>query len=179
MRFIAGAFCVLLLLCIAIVTYIYSGEFDVAASTQHGALEAWALNTAMKQSVARRAASIGQPPVFTHEMVHEGFEHFDEMCTGCHGGPGIERNEIGKGLNPQAPDLSQVAKAWSPAQLFWIVKNGVKMTGMPSFGATHDDGELWDIVAFLDTLAGLTAEQYQNMRQHVSAERHEHGHPRD
>jgi mono/diheme cytochrome c family protein len=101
------------------------------------------------------------------------------MCTGCHGGPGIERNEIGKGLSPQAPDLSQVAKAWSPAQLFWIVKNGVKMTGMPSFGATHDDGELWDIVAFLDTLAGLTAEQYQNMRQHVSAEHHEHGHPRD
>jgi mono/diheme cytochrome c family protein len=70
-------------------------------------------------------------------MVRNGFDHYEDMCAGCHGGPGIERSEIGKGLNPPAPNLADAVPAWSPRQLFWIVKNGLKMTGMPSFAALH------------------------------------------
>jgi mono/diheme cytochrome c family protein len=69
-----------------------------------------------------------------------------------------------KGLNPQAPNLTDAVKAWTPRQLFWIIKHGVKMTGMPSFGATHDDDEVWSIVAFIEKLSGMSAEQYRQLK---------------
>jgi mono/diheme cytochrome c family protein len=90
--------------------------------------------------------------------------------------PGIERSEIGKGLNPQAPDLAEAVKTWTPQQLFWIVKNGVKMTGMPSFGATHDDQEVWNVIALIEKLPTMTAEQYQHMRAMPLPGPHQHMH---
>ena len=83
---------------------------------RHNALERWALNTTMKRSVVAGARSVGDPPPFSDEMFKDGFEHYDEMCTVCHGGPGIERSEICKGLNPQAPNLTDAVKAWTPGQ---------------------------------------------------------------
>jgi mono/diheme cytochrome c family protein len=174
LRFIAGLICALIALGIASVTYVYSGLFDVAASSSHNALERWVLDTTMKQSVVGGARSVGDPPTFRYEMLKDGFEHYDEMCTVCHGGPGIERSEIGKGLNPQAPDLAEAVKAWTPRQLFWIIKNGVKMTGMPSFGATHNDHEVWSIVAFVEKLPQISPEQYQQMKQQAGPDTHEH-----
>ena len=103
-------------------------------------------------------------------MVKDGFDHYEDMCGGCHGGPSVERSEIGKGLNPQAPDLADAVRAWSPRQLFWIVKNGLKMTGMPSFGKTHDDNQVWSIVAFIEQLPGMSYEQYQEMKHGQAAQ---------
>jgi Cytochrome C oxidase, cbb3-type, subunit III len=76
----------------------------------------------MRRSVVAMSGGISQPPRFTDEMVRDGFDHYEDMCAGCHGGPGIERSEIGKGLNPQAPDFADAVPAWSPSHLFWIVK---------------------------------------------------------
>ncbi len=174
MRFIAGVLGALVLLGIAGLAYIYTGEFDVAASSLHNAFERWVLNTTMKHSVVARTGSVDEPLPFTGDMIVEGFEHYDEMCTGCHGGPGIERSEIGKGLNPQPPNLSDAVKAWTPRQLFWIIKHGIKMTGMPSFGATHNDKDVWNIVAFIEKLPEMSPEQYKQMKQEVPAEVHEH-----
>jgi len=87
---------------------------------------------------------------------------------------GLERTEIGKGLNPQAPDLSDAVKAWTPRELFWIVKHSVKMTGMPSFGVTHDDNDVWNIVAFMEKLPGMSAEEYQKLTQQAGPDFHEH-----
>ena len=174
LRFIAGAICTLVLLGIASVVYIYTGRFDVAASSPHNAFERWALSTTMRRSVVAGAGIVGDPPAFSDEMIKDGFEHFDEMCTGCHGGPGIERSEIGKGLNPQAPKLADVVQRWTPAQLFWIVKHGVKMTGMPSFGVTHNDDEVWSIVAFIEKLPDMSPGQYQQTREQAGADTHEH-----
>jgi mono/diheme cytochrome c family protein len=173
-RFVAGLICALVLLAIASVVYIYSGRFDVAASSPDSALAQWVLDTTMTQSVAARAASVDQPPNFTDDMVRDGFEHYDEMCTVCHAGPGIEQSEISKGLNPQAPNLSDAVKEWTPRELFWIVKHGVKMTGMPSFGATHTDQEVWSIVAFIEKLPGMSADQYQQMKHEAPADSHDH-----
>jgi mono/diheme cytochrome c family protein len=110
-------------------------------------------------------------PSLGAQNIEEGFEHYDEMCTTCHCGPGIERSEIGKGLNPRAPDLAKAIKAWAPRQLFWIVKHGVKMTGMPSFSVTHNDEQIWSIVAFIEKLPDMSPEQYQHMRQQPSRPR--------
>jgi len=109
-------------------------------------------------------------------MAGEGFEHFDEMCTICHGAPGVEQSEIGKGLNPRAPDLSHAATKWAPHQLFWIVKHGIKMTGTPSFGTRHDDHEIWNIVAFLKSLPNISAEQYAKMKPQAPSSDRDHEH---
>jgi mono/diheme cytochrome c family protein len=123
------------------------------------------LNTTMRRSVIFSAGAVGDPPVLSVQSVEEGFDHYDEMCTTCHGGPGIERSEVGKRLNPRAPDLAEVVKACTPRQLFWIAKHGVRMTSMPSFGVTHDHKEIWSIVTFIDKLPGMSPGQYQQMRQ--------------
>jgi hypothetical protein len=65
---------------------------------------------------------------------------------------------------PSAPNLTDAVKAWTPRQLFWIIKHGGKMTGMASFGATHDDDEVWSIVAFIEKLTGMSAEQYRQLK---------------
>jgi mono/diheme cytochrome c family protein len=164
-RFIAGILCALTLPGIAGITFVYSGWFDVAASSPHSKIEQWVFNKTMKQSVVAQAAGIADPPTFTDEMVRDGFEHYDEMCTVCHAGPGLEQSEVSKGLNPPAPNLSDAVRDWSPRQLFWIVKHGVRMTAMPSFGATHDEDEVWSIVAFIQKLPQMSPEQYQQMKQ--------------
>ena len=75
------------------------------------------------------------------------------MCVSCHGAPGVDASEAGDGLNPPAPDLTlpRVQKR-TDGELFWLVQNGIRMTGMPAFGTTHKDEEIWKIVAFVRRL---------------------------
>ena len=167
-KFIGWIGFALLLVAGAGAAYIYSGALDVAASTPHNAFEQSLFNIAMRRSVVAMSRSMTQPPRFTDDMFKDGFDHYEHMCAGCHGGPGIQRSEIGEGLNPQAPDLADAVPAWSPRQLFWIVKNGLKMTGMPSFGKTHDDNQVWSIVAFIEQLPGMSYQQYQQIKQQAA-----------
>jgi mono/diheme cytochrome c family protein len=169
LKFIGGIVFTLVIAAGVGAAYMYSGAFDVAASAPHNAFEQSLFRTAMRRSVVAMSRSISHPPRLTDDMVKGGFNHYEDMCAGCHGGPGIERNEIGKGLNPQAPDLADAVPAWSPSQLFWIVKNGLKMTGMPSFGKTHNDNQVWTIVAFIEQLPGMSYEQYQEMKHGQAA----------
>ena len=80
----------------------------------------------------------------------------------------------GQGLRPQSPELSKVAHRWTPPQLFWILKQGIIATGMPAFGSTHTEDQLWDLVAFVQRLASLSPEQYRAFAQDTGAP-HEHG----
>ena len=84
------------------------------------------------------------------------------MCSLCHLAPGMKRTEISRGLYPRAPELRRKSDL-TPAEQFWVVKHGLKMTGMPAWGVTHDDELLWDVVAFLQKLPELTADQYQTL----------------
>ena len=74
----------------------------------------------------------------------------------------MKRTEISQGLYPRAPELRRGTDL-TPAEQFWIVKHGVKMTGMPAWGITHDDELLWDVVAFVRKLPEMTPEQYETM----------------
>jgi mono/diheme cytochrome c family protein len=107
------------------------------------------------------------------EHVREGFRIFDEMCVECHGAPGKRRGEVGLGLRPQPPELSEVVRRWTAAQLLWILQHGIIATGMPAFGTTHSENQLWDLVAFVQRLPDLSPEQYRGFEQGAGA-RHEH-----
>jgi mono/diheme cytochrome c family protein len=157
----------LLVIILAALLFIYSGVYNVAASSPDTGLIAWALKTTQSRSVHRAYESLeGKvqiPPLDDPARVRAGFIHYHEMCLTCHGGPGIKASEIGQGLNPFPPELTEEAE--EPLESFWIVKHGIKMTGMPGFGVTHSDDEIWAIVAFLDRLPKLSPEEYQAMVQ--------------
>lgn len=164
---------------------IFLGINDVSAAKPEKGLMRWMLSTAMDHSVERRAKGIEVPPLGDSSQVAMGFEHYDEMCVTCHGAPDIDRSEIGKGLNPHAPNLSRSITDMSDAELYWIIKNGIKMTGMPAFGKTHTEDELWAIVAFVRLLPEMSPEQYKLYEsaheedEGMEAEEHEHNHHDD
>ncbi len=181
MNCIKGIFVLLVAAAAAGLITVYSGLIDVGATNPHHPFTRWLLETTMDRSVRVHARGIETPPLEDPRLVMDGFRHYREMCVGCHLAPGITSSEIHKGLMPEAPVLQETVEEWTPAELFWVVKNGVKMTGMPAWGATHGNKEIWAIVAFLEKLPQMTAEQYREMDKAAGPdEGEEHGdHPPD
>ena len=142
---------------------IYTGAYNVAATKPHRNITRWALSTLQHNSVAARATEVGAPPAMDSAALAHGFEHFHAMCVQCHGAPGMDRGELGKGITPTPPRLELEASEWTDAELFWITKNGIRLAGMPAFGPTHGDAELWSIVAFIRKLETMTEEEYAAM----------------
>jgi mono/diheme cytochrome c family protein len=143
--------------------FAYSGWYDVSATTPHSRVVRWFLSTTSDASIERRAQDVDVPDLSDDRLLVAGAGDFDAMCAGCHGAPGRDSGPVGRGLNPAPPDLAEEAAEMSPAELFWVTKNGIRMTGMPAWGITHDDTELWPIVAFLRELPALDAASYQKL----------------
>jgi mono/diheme cytochrome c family protein len=148
---------------LGIVSYAYSGLYDVSASSAHSGFVDWLLSTTSRASIERRAGEIEVPDLDSEDLVLAGINDFDSMCAGCHGAPGKDPEAMGQGLNPPAPDLAEEAAEMSPAELFWVTRNGIRMTGMPAWGATHDDASIWPVVAFMTRLPELDASAYQEL----------------
>jgi len=157
---------------------VYSGVINVAATNPHSALTDWLLSTASDHSIHYQAKGINAPSVDDPKMIAEGFEHYREMCVGCHLAPGIKSSEISQGLMPAPPKLQEAAEEWTPAELFWVIKNGIKMTGMPAWGPTHSDKKIWAMVAFVKQLPKMTAAQYKAMDVAAGPD-HDHDHDHD
>lgn len=151
--------------------YIYSGSYSVAATSKDSPLVSWVVRATREASVETGAANVKPPAGLSlsdPEEIKTGFRHYNEMCKGCHGAPGVKPAELHDGLNPEPPDLSKVAKKASTDELFWVVKHGIKMTGMPAWGPTHSDDKLWAVVAFVKKLPEITPEKYHQMQQQLA-----------
>jgi mono/diheme cytochrome c family protein len=154
--------------------FVYSGVFDVAADVPHSALVYAVMEAVRDRSIAVRAKGIQVPTLNEQNLIAEGAEHYDAMCVDCHLAPGIKESEIRDGLYPQPPNLTERIDA-SPAEMFWIIKHGIKMSAMPAWGKTHDDQTIWGVVAFLQKLPELSPDQYQASIK-ASGEAHHHDH---
>jgi len=141
----------------------YSGAINIGATEPHSPIAQYVLSTTMENSVRYHAKDIQVPPLDNPAMIMEGFRHYREMCVMCHLAPGVKATEIHKGLRPEPPELYEGLDEWKPNQLFWIVKHGIKMTGMPAWGPTHSDDKIWAIVAFLEKLPKMNAAQFREM----------------
>ena len=134
------------------------------------------IETTRNRSIETGAAGITAPSGFDEPgKILIGTEHFAAHCAVCHGAPGVPKGDIAHGLNPQPPDLAHASSHYSPSELFWILKHGVKMTGMPAWG-DHSDGELWAIVAFLEKLPGMTPDEYAKLVMASIAQGNQHHH---
>ena len=156
---------------------IYAGLYNVAATDQHWPVTHWILETARTRSIKTHAAGLDEPSGFDDEArIVMGTVHFAEHCAVCHGAPGVPRGDIARGLYPSPPDLATMGNRYTPAELFWILKNGIKSTGMPAWNV-HGDDELWSTVAFLRKLPGMREEDYAKlvMAAMMTGGHHRHG----
>jgi mono/diheme cytochrome c family protein len=157
----------------AFLIYIYSGSYNISAMVPHNGLTRWIISTVTDNSVEHHAKDIKAPNLMDSSMIQTGFNHYRRMCVGCHGAPGRDQGEMAKSYYPKPPLLVYAVKDWNPSELFWIVKNGIKMTAMPAFGRTHSDNEIWAITAFLQKLPDMTKEQFQELNEAANRERNE------
>ncbi|MBW3671822.1 MAG: cytochrome c [Acidobacteria bacterium] len=151
------------------------GMINVAATAEYLPGAEWFFSTLSEQSIQRQAREaveegrITPPQEITASMLDNGRHHFEEMCVVCHGAPGVDRGEIGKGQKPIPPDLSEVAREMSIAEIYWVVEHGIRHTGMPAYGETHSANELWGIAAFVEQLENMSPEKYQRLTSKEAA----------
>ena len=173
MRFLSGVVFGILLVAAGAAAIVYTGSFNTSAEIPPGKMEKKIATFALNKSVARRAPNRKNPLPATPETLRGGLAHFRENCVVCHGAPGVDPGEIGQGLNPGAPDLTLPrVQERTDGQLYWLVDEGIRMSGMPAFGPTHGENELWQIVAFLRHLPEITEQE----KAQLQGEKEEAGH---
>jgi hypothetical protein len=148
---------------LAAAAYFFGGFYSVAATAEDPAIVKWALIKVRVASISRHATDAPPIPLDDPANIQAGARAFAARgCTNCHGGPGVEWAKFSEGLNPDPPDLKDVVKERQPGELFWVIKNGINMTGMPSFGKIEvPDKEIWTIVAFIKKLPTVSDADYK------------------
>jgi mono/diheme cytochrome c family protein len=165
-NFIGGIFTAVIVLIILSLMYIWSGMYDVSQLSPHGQVTKWIINKTMMHSIKKRTKKIEVPDLNDSSKITLGFRHYEEMCVICHLAPGVKESEIGMGLYPEPPEFTEKKNLPDARGGFWIVQNGIKMTGMPAFSTTHKDEEIWAIVAFVvKRLPGMTEADYKMMKE--------------
>lgn len=165
MRTIKTLFFLIVLAGIALIAYAWSGMYDVAVGTGHTPVTAWFLQTLRERSIETRAEGLTVPADLANDdRVRAGAGHYKEMCAGCHGYPGRRPTDH---FDPAPPALYRTFE--DPAEAFWIIRNGIKMTAMPQH-RDHDEKDIWNIVAFVQRLPQMDADEYEALT--AAAEHH-------
>jgi mono/diheme cytochrome c family protein len=143
---------------------LYFGVYDISATDQHLAPTYWILDTGMRRSVKQRAANITVPDLDQPGQSQRGLALYRQNCVQCHGAPGIAPERFALGLTPVPANLVYTAREWTPAEIFWVVKEGLKMTGMPAWKHRMTEAQIWSIVSFMRELPGLSPEDYRQRK---------------
>lgn len=165
---------------VAAAAVLHFGWIDFAADVPHSRPVAALIEFARERSVARGSRAVAPPADLADAgRIRRGAGNYDAMCVNCHLAPGVADTEIRRGLYPQPPDLAKAPDAGASieraaARSFWIIKHGIKASGMPAWGrGGMDDADVWDLVAFLGALPTLSAQRYRE--QVAASEGHVHG----
>lgn len=148
---------------------VYSGVYDVGATSQHLQPVHSLLETTMRQSVRWRARNISTPPLGDGQRVVRGGALFRDHCVQCHGAPGVAQSGIGKSMQPVPGPLVDALQRWRPREIYWITRHGIKMSGMPAWQFRLDEQALWDVVAFVNLLPTLSPQAYAQATQGTGA----------
>ncbi len=154
-------------------SFLYSGLYPMGADVPHTKLTYWVLETLRERSIERASRDLPVPDLSSPSMLLAGGADYNDMCTSCHLKPGMDESDMSQGLYPQPPNLARASdehdhehgtdtdSQQTARRQFWIIKHGIKASGMPAWGLTHDDDRIWAMVAFLQRLPELTERQYQ------------------
>jgi hypothetical protein len=163
MRFLKAFIVVLILLGAGVIAFAWSGIYNIAATEPHWGVTRDLIETVRDRSVAVRSRDL-KPP--NKEAAHSGVAtviHYQETCVACHGAPGLEPAEFASGLNPRPPELASddALHDRSKAQVYWIIKHGLKMTGMPAQGFSHGDEQMWRLADLVLKLTDMSPQEYE------------------
>jgi mono/diheme cytochrome c family protein len=149
--------------------FVYSGVYDISAIDQHTKPVYWLIEFTMRRSVAVRAKDIVKPDLTKIDTIERGFGLYHAHCAQCHGAPGLSPQRAVLGMMPVPSYLVPTGREWSAAEIQWVVKNGIKMTGMPAWKHRMTDDEIWQVVAFVkERLPYLTPAQYREAAAKLS-----------
>jgi hypothetical protein len=162
-KFLAFVGLLAILGAIAAAIFFFGGYYNVAGSAGELDIVKWALAKVRDASIERHATDKAPASLNDPATVQAGARAFaNRGCPTCHGGPGVEWAKFSEGMRPDPPDLKELANETSPQELFWVIKNGINMTGMPSFGAIEvPDQEIWTIVAFVKKLPTVSDDDFR------------------
>ncbi|MGE0005010.1 MAG: c-type cytochrome [Parvibaculaceae bacterium] len=147
----------------AAILFAWIGFFNVGASSGHWRITDWFLHFAMRSAVRTYALAVDVPEELPRSAIQPAAGHYAKGCAMCHGAPGETRSPPVLRMLPQPPDLARTVGEWTDAQLFRIVKHGIRFTGMPAWPAQARDDEVWAMVAFLRELPAMTPEAYRGL----------------
>lgn len=145
----------------AALLFAWSGLFNIAASSGHWRITDWGLHWVMRNSVRTHAALNAPDDPRANQQLVSAAGHFAASCAACHGAPGIRPSPVMQAAAPPAPDLAINAPMWTDKQLFWIIKHGIKFTGMPGWPAVDRDDEVRRMVAFVRQMPTMTPKTYR------------------
>lgn len=144
--------------------FLWGGLFNVSAREPHWSATTRLMGAVRDRSVAVHSNNISLDQIDNSKYLSDGLEHFHDMCRLCHGAPGYSQSEFAKGLYPNPPELaSKPVQNRSDVEIYWIIDNGIKMTGMPAFGETHNKEAILGMMAVLRRLPSLSTDEYHTM----------------
>lgn len=153
-------------------TFIGLGVYNVAADDPHWPITYRVMETVRGRSISTRAADIAVPKLDDDALIRSGAGNYNAMCVTCHLSPGNSDTELSLGLYPAPPTWSELGTA-DPREAFWVIKHGVKMSGMPAWGKSMDDRYIWGMVALLQQFPHMTKARYDELV--ASSGGHDHG----
>ncbi|MBC8119689.1 MAG: c-type cytochrome [Burkholderiaceae bacterium] len=164
-------FIVLIVVALGGAAFVWSGVYNVAASSQHTQPVYALLEYTMLRSVRLRASAIETPPLDAPDTFERGAACYQDRCQLCHGGPGVAQADIALGMQPLPGPLINAASRWKARELFWITRNGITMSGMPAWRFQLSEPDMWAIVAFLERLPRLSPREYRDTLQRHRGQR--------
>jgi mono/diheme cytochrome c family protein len=164
----ALALLVAILAVLLVVAFIWIGSRGISAKVQPGRVETVVARTMRRLAIPRGDRNRQNPVPRSREVVAEGMGHYADHCAACHANDGSGETEMGLGLYPKPPDMRLPAtQSLTDGELFYIIENGVRLTGMPAWGTGTHKGEesTWHLVHFIRELPRLTTEMIEEMKQ--------------
>jgi mono/diheme cytochrome c family protein len=141
-------------------------ERGFSARTEPMQMEKMLATTIRGQAIPSRYKTMKNPVAVTPEVNHEGMAHWADHCTACHANNGSGDTMYGKAMSPRPPDMRQKdTQKMSDGELYYTIKNGVRLSGMPAFGDPGDDDlDSWKLVSFIRHLPQLTSAEETEMQ---------------
>lgn len=150
--------------------FVYAGIYNIAATEQHTGPMYRLLDYAMRRSVAARATAIEVPNLKDDRRIRSGARHYRAQCQQCHGAPGVAPDAAAFGLTPAPANLVSAGREWNAADIFWVIKHGIKMSGMPAWEYRMRDEEIWDVVAFIGRMPALSPVEYAALERDLAGQ---------
>jgi mono/diheme cytochrome c family protein len=150
-----------------VVTFIWIGSRGISARAEPGAIETAVARTMRRLAVPRRDRNRQNPIKMTPEVLAAGMGHYADHCAVCHANDGSGETQVGLGLYPRPPDMRQpTTQSLSDSELFYIIENGVRLTGMPAWGTgkPEEAEETWVLVHFIRHLPRITNAELEEMK---------------